>query len=275
MQYQEALHTYSLDQNNIFPWVRYCHRLLCQQTHIGHLLCVPSLEDPSVPEVPSLEGETDTHTYSHTRPEGGGQPGFVVEAVFFGSRRGFWVYSSWPRAQEAGAGSRGGVCVLLPCLLARGVLRISQVQVSSESMEEGTGCLSQGSPQPGRGRPSLYRKGWKPQICQSATFQFLELLNPFQPQGLCTWCSLCLGCCSLFFMAGPFAYVKVQPKCFVYRETSLTFLSKWASPSHFSLKKKKEEAMKRYTQVAKSIKSYILSSADICKTNTHVTTIQV
>ena len=75
---------------------------------------------------------------------------------------------------------------MLPCLLAWGVLRTSQVQVSSEGMEEGTGCLSQGSPQPGQGHLSLYREGWKPQICRQATFQFLELLNPFQPQGLCT-----------------------------------------------------------------------------------------
>lgn len=50
-----------------------------------------------------------THTHTHTS-QGRGQPGSVVEAVFFGSRRGFWVYSSWPRAQEAVLVVGGGGC---------------------------------------------------------------------------------------------------------------------------------------------------------------------
>lgn len=48
-----------------------------------------------------------------------------------------------------------------------------------------------------------------------------------------------LGCYSLFFMAGPFSYLKVQTKCFLFREVTLAFFSKWASPNNFFLKKKK------------------------------------
>ena len=62
-------------------------------------------------------------------------------------------------------------------------------------------------------------------------------------------------------MAGPFSYLKFQTKCFLFREASLAFFLSDLHPIIFLKKKKK--AVKRYTQVAKFIRSYILSSADI------------
>ena len=55
-----------------------------------------------------------------------------------------------------------------------------------------------------------------------------------------------LGCCSLFFMAGPFSYLKFQTKCFLFKEVSLAFFLSDLHPIIF-LKKKKKGCEKVYT----------------------------
>ena len=137
MQCQEALRTYSLDQNNIFPWVRHCHRLLCQHTMSTYYMCLPWRTQVPQKCPVKRRRQTNTHTHTHTHPEGGGQPGFVVRAVCLAPGGACGT----PRAQEAGAvrGGGGVFCVSLLCHLAWRVLRVSWVQVSSEGVEWGAG----------------------------------------------------------------------------------------------------------------------------------------
>ena len=96
----------------IFPWVRRCHRLLCQQTQNEHILYVPSPEDSSAPEVPSLEEEADTHTPRRrwaARACGGSSLSFP------GGACGSVVPSLAPRRLVVFVGEGCVLCVLLLC----------------------------------------------------------------------------------------------------------------------------------------------------------------
>lgn len=79
-----------------------------------------------------------------------------------------------------------------------------------------------------------------------ATFQFLELLNSFQPQGLCTCCFLCWDAVSCSSWLGPSHTLrfKLNVSC-LERSPWLSFLS-GLHPIIF-LKKKKKSCEKVYT----------------------------